>query len=368
MNQSNLHPPHRPDARNITVAQAVDSYLAWLATRGLHTREHRSVLKGADARIYGIAPAGAALSQSHLGKLPMRRVTWQDFSDWFGQRHPDTLAASSRKRGMSSLRGFLRFCVDRRWAEPDVMHACGTVRASAPRRQWLRPETVKAVTPLMARQEFDDMDRFAYETLLATGVRVSELIRLRQDHLNPIDRTLEVIGKGVGDGKLRYVPVDDDYIERFERYAQSQHIAPGGYMFFYRRFAQVKGGPRGEMECVEEDRRRHVSPKPIRDMTTTLARLANAELSPELRPGSITPHLMRHTYACLHTIRAELASDGLGSALGLRSLQMALGHESLETTAQYLGDVANYLTRHRRLLSTLKTVDDILAWVRRNAA
>lgn len=374
MNHSHPHHPDsrptpnvRRDTRNITVSQAVDAYLDWLEMRGLHTREHRSVLKGARNRVYGVAPKGSALSQTHLGTLPMRRTTWQDYSNWFSQRHPKTMAASSRKRGMSSLRGFLRFSVECGWADASVMQACGTIRASAARRHWLRPETVKAITPLLARPKFDEMDRFAYETLLAVGVRVSELITMREDHLNALDRTLEVCGKGAGDGKLRVVPVDDDYIDRFEAYVRSQHIAPGGYLFFYRRFVQVQGAPRGTMECVEEDRSRHIGPKPIRAMTTALAELANEELPGELSPGTITPHVMRHTYACLHTIRAELNTDGGGSALGLRSLQMAMGHESLETTAQYLGDVANYLTRHRRLLGTLKTVDDILSWVRRNA-
>lgn len=37
--------------------------------------------------------------------------------------------------------------------------------------------------------------------------------------------------------------------------------------------------------------------------------------------------------------------------MDLRSLQLAMGHESLETTSLYLSDVSHYLQRHRRPIS-----------------
>jgi site-specific recombinase XerD len=101
------------------------------------------------------------LAQTALGTMPLRRATWRHFRDWYGQRSPTTMAASSRKRNMSSLRGFLKFCVANGWANTDVLRACSSIKPSPERRDWLRPETVKAITPLLGCPDFDDMDRFA---------------------------------------------------------------------------------------------------------------------------------------------------------------------------------------------------------------
>ena len=367
-NSGGWAPRARADLRNITVREAVDEYLDYMRVSGLKTREHRSVLKGAEKRLYGKKAAGSALSQTYLGPMPVRRVTWREYRDWFDQRHPDTLAPSSRKRGMSSMRGFLRFCVAVGWADSDVLHACSTITASPARRDWLRPEVLKAITPLLAREDdFDEMDRFGWEVMLATGVRISELIEIQESDLNYQDGTLHVVGKGRGRGKPRDIPVDDDFIERFEAYCRRMRIAPGSYLFYFRRFVAAKGQPRGVMALAEEDRSRHIGPKPFYKMCEKLLELAPEHLDRDLQPTALTPHVLRHTYGCLHTIAAELNTAGQGTALGMHSLMKAMGHESLETTALYLGDVANYMAKYRRLNSTERTIEDILTWVRKQA-
>jgi integrase len=67
----------------------------------------------------------------------------------------------------------------------------------------------------------------------------------------------------------------------------------------------------------------------------------------------ITPREIRRTYACLHCIASAMNEPG---ALDIRSLQDAMGHDSLETTALYLADFENYL---RRKLPRA-AVDDLL--------
>ena len=78
-------------------------------------------------------------------------------------------------------------------------------------------------------------------------------------------------------------------------------------------------------------------------------------LAPELRPPfALTPKVLRRTYACCNLILSELRGGGHG--LDLRSLQEAMGHESLETTALYLSDVSSYLNRMRRPVSLVEAV------------
>jgi integrase len=95
-------------------------------------------------------------------------------------------------------------------------------------------------------------------------------------------------------------------------------------------------------------------------MTKRLMEIIQEELDPALWPTRLSPHVLRHTYGCLNTIGSELNLDG---ALGLRSLQQAMAHESLETTAMYLGDVADFLAAYRTLAGVDQTVDGILDWI-----
>jgi integrase len=355
-----------PTPRNVTNREAANSFLRHVENLGKSTKDHRSVLLGATLRLIGKESAGDALCQTRLGPKPVRRSTAEDYRAWFAQRH-DGLAASTRKRGMSTMRSYLRYCVANGWADASVLNACGTVRASPPRRDWLRPEQVKAIVPLLATPEYDDYDRFAFETLLTTGLRISELTALRRKHLNALDGVL-VVERGKG-GKRREVPVDELFVAAWQAHAQGFELSAEHFMFFYRRFAQAPNKPRGTMAVAEQDRRRAATAKPIRVMLVRLTRDARQELNADLQPSSdITPHVLRRTYACLQTIAAELASDGGGRALGMRALQEAMGHSSLETTAQYLADVASYLQRHRRVHGTLQAVESILSWVRAGGA
>lgn len=67
-------------------------------------------------------------------------------------------------------------------------------------------------------------------------------------------------------------------------------------------------------------------------------------------PPTLTPKVLRRAYACMDLIASSLLGDGLG--LDLRSLQLAMRHERLDTTAIYLSDVSHDLNRYRRPVST----------------
>jgi hypothetical protein len=84
------------------------------------------------------------------------------------------------------------------------------------------------------------------------------------------------------------------------------------------------------------------------------------------RPARATPKVLRRTYACRDLILSELRGGGHG--LDLRSLQEAMGHESLETTALYLSDVSSYLNRMRRPVSLVEAAASLVGAARRLTA
>src|SRR5205807_7866745 len=124
------------------------------------------------------------------------------------------LAPDTRKRGMSALRQLLIYAVSQGWADEAVLAVCQTIRPSPARRNWLHPEQVLALDPLIHSSAFEPYEQFVYDTLLMTGVRAEELTRLRDPDLDRREKIL-VIQQGKG-GKRREIPVHPDYIELWE--------------------------------------------------------------------------------------------------------------------------------------------------------
>jgi integrase len=125
-------------------------------------------------------------------------------------------------------------------------------------------------------------------------------------------------------------------VEAWNAHVRRYAIAPNGWMFFYRspRFVSQT-----EYEWVI-DKRRHCGPKPFQRICALLQAEAERQLAAELTPNfTVTPHVLRRTFACIKLIENAL---GLGG-MDLVTLQGVMGHDSLETTRDYLADVDSYL-------------------------
>ncbi len=316
-------------------AKAADEL--WSALYGPRTRQNA-----------GKQAAGPTLAMLH-GQLPIHRLTTEMLVDSFMLRFPVTLSSAQRKKGMSALRGLLKFWVAQRWCGPEILNACSTIPDSPPRDEWLLPEQVVAITKLMDDNQdaIDPVQRFVIETLRDLGLRVEEATKLKCTSLDRHARVVRIIGKGRGAGKPREVPVDDDYIGRWDAHVDKWAIKPDGWIVFSRA-SRFIGGSRTEREWIP-DRSKPASTKAIQNLVATLSDLAQDELDPTLAPPfKLTPKVFRRTYACTQVILHAL---GLGG-LDLVSLQQAMGHSRLDTTRVYLANVASYLNAHMKRVNT----------------
>ena len=144
-------------------------------------------------------------------------------------------------------------------------------------------------------------DRAMLETLYATGMRVSELVRLTFAQLNLSAGFVRVYGKG---SKERLVPLGDlarEYLERYLKEARPL-LARGQDSPFI--FLNRKGRPLTRQRFWQI----------IKDY----ARMVGIT-------KEISPHVLRHSFA---THLLEGGAD-------LRAVQMMLGHASLSTTQIY---------------------------------
>jgi integrase/recombinase XerD len=146
-------------------------------------------------------------------------------------------------------------------------------------------------------------DRALIELLYATGLRVSELVALRQQDLHLEAGYLTTLGKGQ---KQRIVPVGDEAAMWVTRYLQEARPLLVGRRVSARLFVNARGGGPGLSRVGFW--------KILKGYGKTVG-----------ISRQISPHVLRHSFA---THLLERGAD-------LRAIQMMLGHADLSTTQIY---------------------------------
>ncbi len=220
------------------------------------------------------------------------------------------LAPSSLRRRAAAIRGFYRFAFGEGAIRVDVAS-----RLDLPRQARLLPETltVGEVERLLDASAgpgdtptTELRSRALLELLYASGLRVSEGLRLDREHLSLDGAFVRVIGKG---DRERLVPVGDVALAWLGRWIDEarpallalQHVEPS------------RGGP-----LFLGDRGRRMA----RQQAWAVVKVA------AIRAGladRISPHTLRHSFA---THLLEGGAD-------LRIVQELLGHASISTTQLY---------------------------------
>jgi integrase/recombinase XerD len=208
----------------------------------------------------------------------------------------------STARQLSSFRRFYRFLL-----REGVITEDPTLKIDMPKIGRALPQslTESEVEALLGAPDVHDpighRDRTMLEVLYATGLRVSELINLRQGQINANQGVLRVRGKG---DRERLIPLGEE-AQRWIR--------------------EFVGGPR--VEILLERHTDYLFPTRRGDRMTRQAfwhiikRYARkAEILAKLSP---------------HTLRHAFATHLLNNGADLRVVQMLLGHSDLSTTQIY---------------------------------
>lgn len=208
----------------------------------------------------------------------------------------------STARQLSSFRRFYRYLVNENRREDDP-----TVDIAMPRIGRSLPKTLTEdeVDSLLAAPNVSDplghRDRAMLELLYATGLRVTELISLKQSQVNLNQGVLRIVGKG---DRERLIPLGEE----------SQR--------WLRDFIE---GPR--LEILLERQTEYLFPTRRGDRMTRQAFwhiIKRYALKANIQDG-LSPHSLRHAFA------THLLNHGAD----LRVVQMLLGHSDLSTTQIY---------------------------------
>ena len=238
----------------------------------------------------------------------LRVVT--EFAKYFG-KPPDRL-------GLNELRTYQAYLLRERKLTPgSVVNQVAALRfffVKTLRRHQFRdflpyPKDRRRLPTVLSREEVSRLinaagnlfRRTLLMTLYATGMRRSELARLKGGDIDSQRMIIRVVaGKG---GKDRDLPLSPALLETLREYWEWRK--PKLYMFPTR----TRGGTLDQ---------------PISDKTVWIA-CSEAAGQAGIKKH-ITPHTLRHSWA---THLLEAGTD-------LRTIQVLLGHDDLETTAQYL--------------------------------
>lgn len=213
------------------------------------------------------------------------------------------LAPRSVARVVACVRGFYRFL------QTDGHLSSNPADDLRAPRSWPALPKFLSVDEVDALLEQPDVttaaglrDRALLELLYATGLRVSELVRLQSGDLHLDAGHLICFGKG---GKERLVPIGRAAVEWLRRYLAAARPALLGRRTSRCVFVNARGGVRLSRVGFWKRLKHH-------------ARQAGL-------PRDLSPHVLRHSFA---THLLERGAD-------LRSIQILLGHADLSTTQIY---------------------------------
>lgn len=281
--------------------QQVEAYRNYLMN------ERRVSSNTQEAYMRDIAMFIAAISE---GMITVGEIRSYHVNQYMYQLKRDGRAASSIARIAASLRSFFHFCIREGSLQQD------------PSYEVERPKTLTKAPEILSLSDTERLlslpddrtplgirDRAMLETLYATGVRVSELMSLNVEDVQPKLGYLHCMS-----GKERVVPLGQVAAEALDRYlkeSRPQFISSSSLV--------------GEVEYGEQAalfvnvRGQRMSRQGFWKMVKKYA--VQMELS-----FPLTPHTLRHSFA------VHLLSNGAD----VRAVQEMLGHAELATTQRYV--------------------------------
>jgi integrase/recombinase XerD len=211
------------------------------------------------------------------------------------------ISARSVARALAAIRGMFRFLVAERHLKRDPTENIENPKLWTTLPKSLQPSEVEALLRAPDRSTPDGLrDAAMLELLYATGLRVSELIRVRIEDLVMDAGFLRTIGKG---SKERIVPFGDsarDTIVAFMEGGRRELDKKNDPHLFLSRLGRPMSRQAFWMKIVRYAREAGIT-------------------------SHISPHVLRHAFA------THLLENGAD----LRSVQLMLGHADISTTQIY---------------------------------
>jgi integrase/recombinase XerD len=232
-----------------------------------------------------------------VGK-PIAELTRPDLRKWIAQLSREGLAPSSVARAVSAARGFFRFLMLDDHIRQNPSEDLDTPQKFTYLPKFLTEEEIDRLFAMPDVGTEDGIrDRAMLELMYAAGLRVSELVNLKQSEVEVHAGIVNCHGKG---SKERRVPVGKSAIHWLQQYVSVKAAygkSPYANLFLHR------GKP----------------------LTRQFAWSMIKMYAEQIGIHNVSPHTLRHSFA------THLLQHGADS----RSVQALLGHSDISTTQIY---------------------------------
>ena len=285
-------------SRQVEFAEAVEGFLRHIAA-GRNYSRHTVVAYETDLRhfVLFLQDGKSATRVSSVDHRTIRR--------FLGALLARGRSRRSIARALACLKSFFRY-----------VHKTGTVKVNpcanvgAPKLEHRLPQVLdeRAVSTLMEQPDRSTAtgarDAAVLELLYGCGIRLSELIGLRQQDVDFENGTIKVTGKGA---KERVVPLGRKAMEALRRYiGLRDNLGVAGSRMS------------ASHALIISNTGKRLHPRTVNTLTNKYIAMVS-----EIRQKS--PHVLRHSFA------THLLDHGAD----LRAVKELLGHETLSTTQVY---------------------------------
>lgn len=220
---------------------------------------------------------------------------------WLAQLKDAGLTAKSINRKISTLRSFFKYGLKMGWLAQTPM-----TKINAPKNEKRLPRFVakKDLDLLFNHIEFPDdwngkTDRLIFLIFYNTGLRLSELIGLKENSVDFSNGNIKILGKG---NKERIIPMSQEMVKEIENYIVSK---------------SEKSLSNGNVLLVD-NKGKKLAPRNV-------YRTVKKYLSLVTTIDKKSPHILRHSFA------THLTNNGAD----LNAVKDLLGHSSLAATQVY---------------------------------
>jgi integrase/recombinase XerC len=240
--------------------------------------------------------------RAEFGEMGIREITAAVVRSWLASLKDGGMSSRSVNRKIASLRSFYKYLL--RVGEVEQSPMAAIVAPKAARRLPVFVEQ-ENMAELFGEVEFPDdweglTDRLLLALLYNTGIRLSELIGLKEGQVDEGNRVIKVLGKG---NKERVIPVSPALLAMVRDYREKKRVL----------LADAD-----KVVLLVGKKGRRLYPKYVyRVVRAYLAQVTTIEKK--------SPHVLRHTFA------THLMNEGAE----LNSVKELLGHASLAATQVY---------------------------------
>jgi integrase/recombinase XerC len=253
----------------------------------------------------GAAPedrAGGAFSDR------LRRVTPLDLRAYLAELRRADYSRATIARKIATLRSFYKYLARQGEVQGNPVKVIRTPRQEKRLPKFLAPAEVERLLGAPSGNDLLSLrDAAILEVLYSTGMRVSELVGLDLEDIDPIAEAARVRGKG---RRERFAPLGSYALRALNRYLEARAAA-------------------GIKDAKAVFVNRHGDRLDARSVRRKLAKY--------LRIAGLDAH------ASPHTLRHSFATHMLERGADLRAVQELLGHRSLSTTQIYTHVTASRL-------------------------